>query len=127
MGGPTSPGPVRSPTDISLAHLTHIPSHQDSGEGTSSATTASGADGTAAVNIATVGLGLEHHSQPPPEYTSPESSDAGDRRRGSGGSEDSDSAPLIMSQPGPPIPSYSDAVAGDSGRGSSGGEENGTS
>lgn len=34
-GGLTSPGPIRSPTDISLAPLAHIPSHEDIGEGTS--------------------------------------------------------------------------------------------
>jgi SPRY domain len=37
IGGPTSPGPVRSPTDISLAQLVHVPSEEDIGEGTSGA------------------------------------------------------------------------------------------
>ena len=36
IGNPMmSPGPTRSPTDISLAQLAHIPSHEDVGEGTS--------------------------------------------------------------------------------------------
>jgi hypothetical protein len=46
---PTSPGPIRSPTDISLAQLAHIPSHEDIGVGSSRLTVAS----------------------PPPEYSSP--------------------------------------------------------
>ncbi|MCJ1308476.1 Rsp5p-dependent ubiquitination, sorting of cargo proteins at the multivesicular body [Agyrium rufum] len=48
VGGPTSPGPVRSPTDISLSHLAHIPSHEDIGEGSSRIAGSSN----------TVGLGL---------------------------------------------------------------------
>ena len=35
-GGPTSPGPVRSPTDISLAQLVQVSSSEDVGEGPSS-------------------------------------------------------------------------------------------
>lgn len=49
LTAPTSPGPIRSPTDISLAQLAHIPSHEDIGEGSSRLTVAS----------------------PPPEYSSP--------------------------------------------------------
>lgn len=103
---PTSPGPVRSPTDISLAHLVHIPFNEDAGEGTSSS-----AAGPATEPA--VGLGLEHHNQPPPEYTSPSSSDSGSRR---GSNESNDRAPLVRPRTSPPIPSYSDAVAGDMGR-----------
>jgi hypothetical protein len=96
---PTSPGPVRSPTDISLAHLTHIPSHEEPGE------SSGGVAGTTTMHT---GLGLER-SQPPPEYTSPQHSDDG-RTRGS--SRSSERAPLISRrQSTPPIPSYSDAVA----------------
>lgn len=47
---PTSPGPIRSPTDISLAQLAHVPSHEDVGEGSSRLAVAS----------------------PPPEYSSPD-------------------------------------------------------
>ncbi|RAL59763.1 hypothetical protein DID88_000392 [Monilinia fructigena] len=39
-GPPTSPGPIRSPTDISLAQLTHIPSHEEPGEASNSSTLA---------------------------------------------------------------------------------------
>lgn len=63
LPAPTSPGPVRSPTDISLAQLAHIPSHEDFGEGSSRVNVGGAEDGlyiTAA--------------SPPPEYSSPESS-----------------------------------------------------
>lgn len=103
---PTSPGPVRSPTDISLAHLVHIPSHEDHGE-SSSATVA-----VSAANTAPIGLGVQDQ---PPEYTSPLASNAGSPR----GSTHSERAPLLnrrKSSPPPPIPSYSDAVAGDTAR-----------
>lgn len=94
---PTSPGPVRSPTDISLAQLTHIPSHEEPGESSS---------GVAGSTTAHAGLGLLERSQPPPEYTSPQHSD-----RGSSHSS-GERAPLISRrQSTPPIPSYSDAVA----------------
>ena len=100
---PTSPGPIRSPTDISLAHLVHVPSNEESGESSTAAAgeattrTASGVD----------------NAQPPPEYTSPQHSDDGNGR----GSSESERRPLIRrkSTP-PPIPSYSDAVAGDRAR-----------
>ncbi|KAH8698839.1 putative endosomal SPRY domain protein [Talaromyces proteolyticus] len=70
MHAPTSPGPIRSPTDISLAQLAHIPSHEDIGEGSSR------------VNVAS----------PPPEYSSPNSS----RRN----SEDSDGDRSSLHPPG---------------------------
>lgn len=118
---PTSPGPVRSPTDISLAQL--MP-NEEPGEPSSSA---AGEEGTAVV-----GLGVDHPSHPPPpEYTSPEHSEAGSRRN----SSDSDSTPLIRGGrsrgasaatlrantttphiDGPPIPSYHDAVRQGAGR-----------
>jgi hypothetical protein len=113
LGPPTSPGPVRSPTDISLAQLTHIPSNEDVGEGTSAG--AASAVGVENVN-AIIGLGLEHHSQPPPEYSSPQTSP--DRsRRGSDDSQDgSEGAPMIRPRTSPPIPSYNDTVAEDRAR-----------
>ncbi|PVH86970.1 SPRY-domain-containing protein [Cadophora sp. DSE1049] len=107
-GPPTSPGPVRSPTDISLAHLTHIPSHDEPGE---PSTTAAGSGPEAAVTtISNVGLGV---SEAPPEYTSPHQSHANSPR----GSVDSERAPLIRRQSTPPpIPSYNDTVAEDRAR-----------
>jgi hypothetical protein len=103
-GPPTSPGPVRSPTDISLAHLTHIPSNEIPGE--SSNTVPSGSPPP-------VGLGVQDQSQPPPEYASPQQSDAGSSR----GSSDDERAPILRrkSTP-PPIPSYSDVMEGDRAR-----------
>lgn len=99
---PISPGPIRSPTDISLAQLTHIPSHEEHGE-------SSGASGATSGHVGHVGLGIERSQAPPPEYTSPQHSDDG---RARGGSESSERAPLISRREGtpPPIPSYNDAV-----------------
>ncbi|KAI9849156.1 MAG: Rsp5p-dependent ubiquitination, sorting of cargo proteins at the multivesicular body [Sclerophora amabilis] len=99
-GPPASPGPVRSPTDISLAQLSHIPSNEDAGEGTSGTRT----EDAAAVH----GLGVSDLGQPPPDYTSPEHSTAGS----SGGSPDSERASLLPS-PRPPIPSYEAAMGNE--------------
>ena len=70
---PVSPGPERSPTEISLAQLAHISSNNDVGEGASNS-----ADRT---NLhPSQGLGIQHESfskpfsPPPPDYTSPEAS-----------------------------------------------------
>ncbi|PSR97139.1 endosomal spry domain protein [Coniella lustricola] len=134
---PTSPGPARSPTDISLAQL--VP-NDDGGEPSSAAAaTAAGAgaagadpaDGT--VTMPSVGLGLQDPSHPPPEYSSPEESGDENRRDDS----DSEHAPLIRvtrsrgtssitanrrdrrntaGRDSPPIPSYSDAIRQGAGR-----------
>ncbi|KAJ5682746.1 SPla/RYanodine receptor SPRY [Penicillium macrosclerotiorum] len=63
-----SPGPIRSPTDISLAQLAHIPSNEDAGEGSS----------RIAVDEAPLPGEPDEHGILPPEYSSPGSS-----RRGS--------------------------------------------
>jgi hypothetical protein len=112
-GPPTSPGPVRSPTDISLAHLTHIPSNDEPGESSHTVVTQSQ---QAPTNTTNVGLGV-HEAQPPPEYTSPLPSNSNSPR----GSSDSERTPMLRrkSTP-PPIPSYNDAVAGDQARERSG-------
>ncbi|KAL2162825.1 hypothetical protein VTH06DRAFT_6661 [Thermothelomyces fergusii] len=140
MLSPTSPGPPRSPTDISLAHL--VPT-DDGGEPSSSRMQAGQAHGHHQPTTA-IGLGWsEDDSQPPPEYTSPEHSDAEetDSRRGS---SDGENAPLIRltrsrgaslptagrsghgasaqppppgrGPPSPPIPSYQDAIRQGAGR-----------
>ncbi|KAF2469887.1 SPRY domain-containing protein [Lindgomyces ingoldianus] len=107
---PTSPGPQRSPTDISLAQLSLVDSHEeDIGEGTSAET---GAVAAAAQHHAGVhGLGL-HPSDAPPEYTSPQPSPNVSRR---GSDEDSqwEERALLLNhpEPDPPIPSYDAAVA----------------
>ncbi|KAI0123067.1 concanavalin A-like lectin/glucanase domain-containing protein [Xylariales sp. AK1849] len=114
---PTSPGPQRSPTDISLAQL--IPS-DEAGEASSSHV--AGTTGDHVVDVR--GLRLQQAAQPPPEYTSPESSDAEDSRS----SSESERAPLVrgprsrgasaatLRSNNPPIPSYSDAVRMGAGR-----------
>jgi hypothetical protein len=113
-GPPTSPGPVRSPTDISLAHLTHIPSNDEPGESSQSVV----AQPQPATNTTmNVGLGVQDHAQPPPEYTSPLPSNQNSPRE----SSDSERAPMLRrkSTP-PPIPSYNDTVAEDRARERSG-------
>ena len=106
--GPTSPGPVRSPTDISLAQLVHVPSHEGAGEGSSQ---------TAPHPGAPVGLGLgplppppnDPNGVPPPEYSSPQPSpdaeEGGDERQ-----------QRQQRQPSPPrqaAPSYEVAMGRD--------------
>ncbi|KFY71383.1 hypothetical protein V499_08422 [Pseudogymnoascus sp. VKM F-103] len=130
-GHPTSPGPVRSPTDISLAHLVHIPPPTDDG-GEGSAGRIAGLHHDAALHAAGLGIQLpppapttqvvqgvvveDHTAHPPPEYSSPpasrrgsDSDGEGERRRLLGGS----SGAGVGRRGGrsPPIPSYSDAVA----------------
>ncbi|KAK4241139.1 hypothetical protein C8A03DRAFT_41436 [Achaetomium macrosporum] len=134
---PTSPGPLRSPTDISLAHL--IPT-DDGGEPSNSAATLVH-PGQGPNHPAVVGLGLvDVQNQPPPEYTSPEHSDS-EETNSSRSSSDSDNAPLIRlarsrgaslatvrgnnsrsappaarGPPSPPIPTYQDAIRQGAGR-----------
>ncbi|KAJ5833985.1 SPla/RYanodine receptor SPRY [Penicillium robsamsonii] len=72
-----SPGPSRSPTDISLAQLTHIPSHEDAGEGSSRFALADAESNDAAAPS------NQEQEAPPPEYSSPDGS-----RRGSDASLD---------------------------------------
>lgn len=114
---PTSPGPVRSPTDISLAQL--VP-NDDGGETSSSAQHQQEA-GQHDENP--LHLHLLDATNPPPDYTSPTTSEAeGSGRRYS---TDSDNTPLIQvlnrsrgnsaAMPintinNAPVPSYSDAI-----------------
>ncbi|KAL9130615.1 MAG: hypothetical protein Q9175_006974 [Cornicularia normoerica] len=112
MAPPMSPGPQRSPTEISLAQLAHIPSNEDVGEGTSRS--AERADG--AFDQQTTAHDPQDFSAPPPEYTSPEGSVENGRRRSEGSDDDGEVRPLVGSQsPRPPIPSYDAAVADDPG------------
>jgi hypothetical protein len=100
----SSPGPLRSPTDISLAQLAHVSSQEDAGEGASS--------NTIGGNIEQQNVSLDipegQGAPPPPEYTSPEGS-----RRSS--QDDEEDAPFIRSRAAsqPPIPTYDAAVAND--------------
>jgi hypothetical protein len=81
---PLSPGPQRSPTDISLAQLSIIASHEDGGEGSSAAAAGPGLT----INV--------ESADAPPEYESP--------------TDPRDTHPLV-GEPSPPIPSYDSAVA----------------
>ncbi|KAI9669183.1 MAG: Rsp5p-dependent ubiquitination, sorting of cargo proteins at the multivesicular body [Trizodia sp. TS-e1964] len=128
FGIPQSPGPVRSPTDISLAPLTHIPSHEDAGEGPS------GVNDTAAshyaiappvltsTNHSHLGYGYYHNniseqlaspsSAPPPDYSSPAGSiREGGRRNSSIRNQRLQHIPSHSTSTPPPIPSYEFAVA----------------
>ena len=109
MASPMSPGPQRSPTEISLAQLAHVPSIEDVGEGTSRS--AQRSDG--ALDQQVTVPNPEDLSTPPPEYTSPDSS-LEHSRGSSEGSDDDDreGRPLLPPEPPrPPIPSYDAAVA----------------
>ncbi len=91
---PTSPGPQRSPTDISLSHLAHIPSNEDPGEGRSSVRRDESIEIDAGPS----------DSQQPPEYTSPEGSQKSSEEEGG-------NAPLLRGGGHqPPIPTYDAAV-----------------
>lgn len=115
---PMSPGPQRSPTEISLGELAHIPSNEDIGEGTS----------RSAANVPLEQQVTTHDphdfSAPPPEYTSPEeslgssrrSSGEGDRDGDGDGDDDDDDEERLSTgaaSPRPPIPSYDAATADD--------------
>ena len=111
-----SPGPERSPTDISLAQLNLMDyqhEEEDIGEGTS--------DAASSQPLINPGLPLEPADHPPPDYESPEDRDDDDDNsdttpRASEFSERSGEPPL----PSPPIPSYEAATSDlDAGRGRS--------
>ena len=89
---PTSPGPERSPTEISLAQLAHIPSHEDVGEGTSRSVRYSPGPDESSTHDQYQPPFEEHEPQdfsaPPPEYTSPAAS-LHSRRSSEDGSESS--------------------------------------
>lgn len=118
---PTSPGPQRSPTDISLAQLSLVSSRDDenAGEGTSNTITSSHPhyqqhqqqqqEGQQSSLPHNVGLAIEDDGSdhPPPEYESPEEDEPGTPRA----SMQSDSRPLLMDEHSPPIPTYEAAVA----------------
>lgn len=86
---PTSPGPVRNSTDISLAQL--VPNDDEEGESSHEPQEeAQGSDRHETENP--LHLHLEDATNPPPDYTSPTQSDSGHERRDS---VDSENAPLI--------------------------------
>lgn len=94
LGYPPSPGPERSPTDISLAQLSHMSSQEDVGEG-SSRTTQQEEQPVPTLSIP--------QNIPPPEYSSPVHSPP--RSDTTGEREFSN----------PPIPTYDAAVGNEVG------------
>lgn len=106
-GLPTSPGPVRSPTDISLNPLTYI--NLSHGARLTNNPTV---DHFPTQNSNIIQLDSHQAQHPPPEYSSPQSSDLEASQP-----RDNQMLPLIPKKNStPPIPSYNDAVAGREGR-----------
>lgn len=109
---PTSPGPQRSPTDISLAALSLIDSNEDAGEGTS--------DNTGTTITAAQGLGFLQPGELPPEYSSPVGSPNLNTTARFQDRYWDERTPLIQHQQqqqqqgnsNPPIPTYDAAIAG---------------
>ncbi|KAK5135673.1 Rsp5p-dependent ubiquitination, sorting of cargo proteins at the multivesicular body [Meristemomyces frigidus] len=118
-----SPGPQRSPTDISLAQLNLMDSMEedDIGEGTSETPNSSRQEH----QLIHPGLPCEPHDHPPPDYESPEDDydNDGDESvstpRASEQTYRSEERPLL-GESSPPIPTY-EAATGDvqAGRGRS--------
>jgi len=102
---------VRSPTEISLAQLAHIPSHEDVGEGTSRSVGGASDSHIHFLEFAShPSAGQEGYTELPPEYTSPE----GSMRRRSSDETDDEQRPLMQSgEPSPPVPSYDVAVGNE--------------
>ncbi|CAI6336350.1 unnamed protein product [Periconia digitata] len=106
---PTSPGPQRSPTDISLAAFSIVDSHDgdDAGEGTSADASSSQTQDRAH------GLGFLQPGELPPEYTSPQGSPNLSRTASHEFGFWEDNVPLLQNaqqQNEPPIPTYDAAV-----------------
>ena len=114
--GSTSPGPQRSPTEISLAQLSLISSREnEAGEGTSSGATPQHQQSGPQYE----GLAIVHADSPPPEYESPPEEEDVDEEDDDDDEGDGASTPRARAIPetrpllddGPPIPSYEAAVA----------------
>ncbi|KAL6157116.1 Protein ssh4 [Exserohilum turcicum] len=105
---PTSPGPQRSPTDISLAALSLVDSHDDAGEGTS--------EDHRTTIPADQGLGLLQTGELPPEYSSPVGSPSIRQTFSHQHGYWGERAPLLQNQQqpsrtSPPVPTYDAAMA----------------
>lgn len=104
MPYPVSPGPVRSPTDISLAQLPHISTQIDVGEGSSGTPNVTYERDDRTTLRPTDGV---ISAVPPPEYSSPQQSPTH--------SEYGERHPPGRDSRSPPIPSYDAAVRNDGG------------
>ena len=116
---PQSPGPVRSPTEISLAQLAHIPSQEDVGEGTSRSIGGAPESPVDPSELASHPIAPQQdYSELPPEYTSPEGSM---RRNSDDETNDDERRPLMQHGGGrehsPPVPSYEVAIGNEPERG----------
>ncbi|KAF1947428.1 SPRY domain-containing protein [Clathrospora elynae] len=105
---PTSPGPQRSPTDISLAAFSLVDSNEDIGEGTS--------EDTRTTISAAQGLGFLQPGELPPEYSSPIGSPSLSRVASHQSGYWDERAPLMQNQQrsgqtSPPVPSYDFVMA----------------
>ncbi|KAK3070611.1 Protein ssh4 [Teratosphaeriaceae sp. CCFEE 6253] len=130
QGRPTrSPGPERSPTDISLAQFNLMDSHpeDDGGEGTSNVGYESEPE-HARQRYIDPGLPFEPADHPPPDYESPDEEDEepdddddDSTPRASEQNERSEEQPLLPARhegDSPPIPTYEAAVSDvEAGRG----------
>lgn len=108
QGRPTrSPGPIRSPTDISLAQFNLMDSYEeevdeDLGEGTSEAANHQHFD---------PGLPLEPSEHPPPDYESGEEDETdSDTTARPGGTAERDETRRLLNK-SPPIPTYEAATS----------------
>ena len=110
IGPPPSPGPIRSPTDISLAQLSHFPSNEDVGVGNSR-----GAERNAGFSRdlpQRQGAGEETpvtYTAPPPGYSSPDEFSSMNRTR-SQTSLDGGRSITSDHSSDTPVPSYDFAV-----------------
>jgi hypothetical protein len=113
---PTSPGPVRSPTDISLAQLAP---HDENGEASNSG---SYHDEEQYHDENPLHLHLEDATNPPPDYASSDSEESTplievlNRSRGNSATSTPRARAQTLPHPHPPVPSYSDAVRQGAGR-----------
>lgn len=116
--GPTtrSPGPQRSPTDISLAQFNLMDvDEEDSGEGTSG--DHDHATPQSEQRLVDIGLPFEPADHPPPDYESPvDESDESTPRASQSSHRTEERRRLLPGQTSPPIPTYEAATTESRGR-----------
>jgi hypothetical protein len=119
-----SPGPQRSPTDISLSRFNIYESQEnlledDAGEGTSEVLHVEDDDNDLSEHDAEPGAPPNDEEHPPPDYESPDDQDYDEddtTPRASEHNSDDRSHLLIDHDAGPPIPSYEAATGAGRGR-----------
>ncbi|KAJ8609721.1 hypothetical protein MRB53_038958 [Persea americana] len=113
-----SPGPQRSPTDISLAQFNLMDADEDAGEGTSEGRVADYISAQPRDHVIDMGLPFEPADHPPPDYESPVDESDESTPRASRASDRSEDRRRLLGQTSPPIPTY-EAATNDSSRGRS--------